>query len=127
MESVEDLKGDIFQLISHHSKISGDFSKGWLLADHELSVVPLSNVKHYRILPFPLNKPLFGMVKSLFKASVENTYDLNPKQMEIKNEKFLEQISSLVQDRVKFGLQKYSIHGKICKLVVYKKGGKSES
>ena len=73
MKSVEDLKEDIFQLISHHSKISGDFSKGGLLADHELSVVPLLNVKHYGILPFPLNIPLFGMVKSHFKAWAENT------------------------------------------------------
>ena len=50
--------------------------------------------------------------------------------MEIKNEKFLrEQISSLVQDIVESaqGLEKYCIHDKICKLVVYEKGGKSES
>ena len=128
-ESVEDLKEDIFQLMSNHSDNSGDFSAGGLLVEHELSVVPLLNVKRYGILPFPLNKPLFEMVKSLFKASAENTYELNPKQFEIKNQKFVEQISSLVQDRVKsaLGLEKYSIHGKICKLVVYEKGSKFDS
>ena len=128
-KSVEDLKEDIIQLISNHSDNSGDFSAGGLLADHELSVVPLLNVKRYGILPFPLNKPIFEMVKSLFKASAENTFELNPKQFEIKNGRFVEQISALVQGRVEsaLGLEKYSIRSKISKLVVHEKGSKFDS
>ena len=121
---------------------SGDFSTGGFFTDLELAIVPLIEVKScsYGILSFPLNESTFNLLKPLCLAENQNeqthgdkvgkTYQLLPDQFEIKNEKFVEQISTLIQKKIKSTLvlgNSAIIYGKICKLLIYEKGAKSES
>ncbi|XP_063693304.1 uncharacterized protein LOC134825097 [Bolinopsis microptera] len=133
-----DLKG--LMKLPHDSTNSGDFATSGLLSDAELPNIPLIEVNGYGLLSFPLNDTTFQCLKPLYKQTScgkgeetlavkgRNSYQLEPTQFEIKNETFTNQINLLIQNKIKsgLGLAGATIYGKICKLIIYEKGSKSE-
>ena len=138
-KSSQDLKKELFSLLLLFSENCGDFSTGGVLSYDELECFPNIEISEFGILPLPLNRLTFDCIKPLCSQSpygsgeetlvdvtVRNSFQLEPKKFEIKNEKFVDQISILVENKIKpsLGLKRVDIYAKIYKLLFYEPGGK---
>ena len=127
-------------LLSASSQKCGDFAAGSVLSDVELSSAPNIDIKGYGILPLPVNKLTFDSVKPLCSlltfgdetmeniGLTGNIFQLDPQKFVIKNEKFVNQVAYLIEDKISFnlglGFQSRNILVKICKLLIYETGGR---
>ena len=138
-KSLNDLKKEIYSLLSLFSENCGDFATGSVLSDLELHCFPNIEIQDYGILPLPINKLIFESIKpiclqspyglgeeTLVDIAVRNSFQLDPQQFVIKNEEFDNQITALIEDKIKpnLGLKGTTIFGKIYKLLIYQPGGK---
>ena len=137
-KSLEDVKEEIATLLSDSSEKCGHFAAGSVLSDAELSSAPNIDIKGYGILPLPVNKHTFDSVKPLCSllpfgdettenvGLTGNIFQLDPQQFVIKNVKFVNQVASLIEDKISFnlglGFQSRNISVKICKLLICKAG-----
>ena len=138
-KSLNDLKKEIYSLLSLFPENCGDFATGSVLSDLELHCFPHIEIQDYGILPLPINKLVFDSIKpiclqspyglgeeTLVDVAVRNSFQLDPQQFVIKNKEFDNQIAALIEDKIKpnLGLKGTTIFGRIYKLLIYEPGGK---